>query len=101
MFDTAGVPCGPVRDRDELFDDGQVQAMGMLTEITDEELGRVTMMAPAVRLSRTPGEVRFPGRHLGADTRAVLQELGHSPDRIAEWEASAVVVTSPADPVAT
>ena len=100
-FDTAGVPCGPVRDRDELFDDGQVQAMGMLTEITDEELGRVTMMAPAVRLSRTPGEVRFPGRHLGADTRAVLQELGHSPDRIAEWEASAVVVTTPADPAAT
>ena len=97
VLDAAGVPCGPVRKRDELFDDPQVRAMGMLTELTDPELGRVTMMAPSVRLSRTPGEIRFPGRHLGADTRVVLEELGHTPDRIAAWEASGVIVTTPAD----
>lgn len=94
VFDAAGIPCGPVRERDELFDDPQVRAMEMLTEITDPELGRVIMMAPAVRLSRTPGEVRFPGRHLGADTRAVLEELGYDPHEIARWEADGVVVAA-------
>ncbi len=93
VFETAGVPSGPVRERDELLDDPQVRAMQMLTEVMDPELGRVTMMAPSVRLSRTPGAIRFPGRHLGADTRAVLEELGHTPERIAAWEASGVVVT--------
>ena len=34
------------------------------------------MTAPVVRLSDTPGAIRFAGRHLGADTREVLRELG-------------------------
>ena len=92
LLDDVGVPCGPVRERDELFEDEQVRAMGMLTEVDDDELGRVTMTAPVVRLSRTPGEVRFAGRHLGADTRAVLDELGYTPDAVARLEAAGVVV---------
>lgn len=74
----AGVPAGPVRERDDLFDDPQVAALGLLEQVTDEELGRVTMTAPVARLSRTPGSIRFPGRHLGADTREVLAELGYA-----------------------
>jgi crotonobetainyl-CoA:carnitine CoA-transferase CaiB-like acyl-CoA transferase len=92
VLDGVGVPCGPVRERDELFDDEQVRAMGMLSEVDDEELGRVTMTAPVVRLSRTPGEIRFPGRHLGADTRSVLGELGYPADEITRLEAAGVVV---------
>jgi crotonobetainyl-CoA:carnitine CoA-transferase CaiB-like acyl-CoA transferase len=60
--------------------------------VDDEELGRVTMTAPVVRLSRTPGEIRFPGRHLGADTRSVLGELGYPADEITRLEAAGVVV---------
>jgi crotonobetainyl-CoA:carnitine CoA-transferase CaiB-like acyl-CoA transferase len=88
----AGVPCGPVRERDELFEDPQVAAMNLLTEVADPELGRVTMMAPAVRLSRTPGVIRFPGRHLGADTLAVLEELGYDSERIDRLVADGVAI---------
>ncbi len=93
VLEEAGVPCGPVRERDELFDDEQVLATGMLSEVEDDELGRVTMMAPSVRLSRTPGSIRWPGRHLGADTRDVLGELGHSAQDIARWAADGIIVT--------
>jgi crotonobetainyl-CoA:carnitine CoA-transferase CaiB-like acyl-CoA transferase len=92
VLDEVGVPCGPVRERDELFDDEQVRAMGMLSEVDDEELGRITMTAPVVRLSRTPGEIRFAGRHLGADTRAVLDELGYPADEVARLETAGIVV---------
>ena len=88
VLDDVGVPCGPVRERDELFDDDQVRAMGMLIEVDDDELGSVTMTAPVVRLSRTPGAIRFAGRHLGADTRAVLEELGYPDDEVARLEAA-------------
>jgi crotonobetainyl-CoA:carnitine CoA-transferase CaiB-like acyl-CoA transferase len=87
-----GVPAAPVRERDELFDDPQMAALGLLQEVEDSELGRVTMMAPAARLSRTPGAIRFPGRHLGEDTREVLAELGRSPEEIDRLAADGVVV---------
>ena len=82
VLGAAGVPCGPVRERDELFDDEQARTMGLFTDVIDEELGQVTMIAPAARLSRTPGSVRFPGRHLGADTREVLRELGYTDQEV-------------------
>jgi succinate--hydroxymethylglutarate CoA-transferase len=72
----AGVPAAPVRERDDLFDDEQAWAEGLLARVEDDEVGEMVMTAPVVRLSESPGEIRFPGRHLGADTREVLRELG-------------------------
>jgi len=94
----ARVPAGPVRERDELFDDPQVRALGLVEEVEDEELGRVTRMAPAVRLSRTPGVIGAPGRHLGADNREVLAELGYTPERVGALEAGGVLVRRPGAP---
>lgn len=74
----AGVPAAPVRARDELFDDPQVRALGLLDEVEDPEAGTLTMTGPVARLSESPGAIRFPGRHLGEDTREVLRELGRS-----------------------
>lgn len=92
LLAAAGVPAGPVRQRDELFEDPQVWALGLLEEAHDEELGRLTMMAPSVRLSRTPARMGAPGRHLGADTREVLAELGYSREAIRRLEEAGVVV---------
>lgn len=78
----AGVPGAPVRERDDLFDDPHVRATGLVETVEDPDLGTLTMTAPVVRLSDTPGAIRFPGRHLGADTREVLAELGRSPQEI-------------------
>ncbi len=89
------MPAAPVRARDELFDDPQVRAQGLVAEVADPEVGRLTMAAPAVRLSDTPGAIRFPGRHLGADTREVLRELGRTEEEIAAMVAAGAAVTGP------
>ena len=41
---------------------------------------RVPITGPAAKLSRTPARVRFAARELGADTEAVLAELGVGSD---------------------
>ena len=78
----AGVPASPVRERDALFDDPAARAAGLLAEAHDPELGALTMTAPVLPLSETPGAIRFPGRRLGQDTRAVLSELGRTDEEI-------------------
>ena len=82
LLTDAGVPAAPVRERDALFDDPQLRETGLLAEVEDPELGSLTMTAPVARLSDTPGAIRFPGRRLGQDTRAVLSELGRTDEEI-------------------
>jgi crotonobetainyl-CoA:carnitine CoA-transferase CaiB-like acyl-CoA transferase len=40
------------------------------------EVGGVTMQNVVAGLSRTPGQLRHPGRPFNADTKAVLDRLG-------------------------
>jgi len=89
----AGVPAGPVCERDDLLWEPHLRETGLLEETTDEEVGRVTMMAPSVRLSRTPARMGAPAGHLGADTREVLLDLGYAPDAVDRLEADGVVVS--------
>jgi crotonobetainyl-CoA:carnitine CoA-transferase CaiB-like acyl-CoA transferase len=45
------------------------------------EVDGIVQQAPVARMSRTPGEVRFAGRALGADTDEVLAELARDGER--------------------
>lgn len=68
------VPCGPVYGIDEIFEDPQYAARGNLVRIEDERAGDLTLPAVCPRLSETPGEIRWAGRALGADSDAVLAD---------------------------
>jgi crotonobetainyl-CoA:carnitine CoA-transferase CaiB-like acyl-CoA transferase len=77
QFAEAGAAVAPVYAPSELLQDPQVQAMDMITTVDDPELGPMRMQNVMWRMSQTPGEVRFTGRSIGADTREVLcDELG-------------------------
>jgi crotonobetainyl-CoA:carnitine CoA-transferase CaiB-like acyl-CoA transferase len=69
-FHTAEAAIGPVYSMHDLLADPHVLARDVFVEVDG-----VVMQAPVARLDRTPGEVRFAGRTLGADTDAVLDEL--------------------------
>jgi crotonobetainyl-CoA:carnitine CoA-transferase CaiB-like acyl-CoA transferase len=76
-FTEAGAAIAPVYDVADLMADQQVIARDTITTVDDEDLGPVRMQNVPFRLSATPGEIRFTGRSLGADTDAILgDELG-------------------------
>ena len=54
----------------ELLADPHVRARHVFAEVDG-----IVMQGPAARLSRTPAELRWSGRALGADTDEVLREI--------------------------
>jgi crotonobetainyl-CoA:carnitine CoA-transferase CaiB-like acyl-CoA transferase len=80
----AGVPCGSVRNLQELFDDPQLGAREMIARLEHATIGSMKTLGVPVKLSNTPGSVRTAPPMLGEHTDAVLaQDLGYSADAIA------------------
>jgi crotonobetainyl-CoA:carnitine CoA-transferase CaiB-like acyl-CoA transferase len=75
-FDGAQAAIAPVYDIRDVMADPQYRALETITEIPDPELGPLRMQNVLFRLSETPGAIRWAGRPHGADTDAVLAELG-------------------------
>jgi crotonobetainyl-CoA:carnitine CoA-transferase CaiB-like acyl-CoA transferase len=88
----AGVPCGPIHTVDKVFDDPQVQHLGIRWPMKHPELGEISLVGQPMRFSRHPrqGEAK-PAPRQGDDTDAILRELGYSDARIAELRAAVVV----------
>lgn len=71
-FEAANAAAAPIYDVADLLADPHVIAREVFATVDDPELGPVLMQSPVARLSSTPGQIRFSGRPLGADTDDVL-----------------------------
>ncbi len=87
-----GVPCGSVRDLDEVFSDPQVRARDMLVELEHAVAGTLKMTGTPMKFSDTPGSVRTPPPLLGEHTRAVLTaDLGLTDAQVGDLRARGVI----------
>lgn len=75
-FEKAEAAVAPVQDVRDVMTDPQYQALDSVTTVDDPELGPLRMQNVLFRLSATPGAIHWAGRPHGADTEAVLTELG-------------------------
>jgi crotonobetainyl-CoA:carnitine CoA-transferase CaiB-like acyl-CoA transferase len=77
IVNEGGVVCGPVYTAEDVYHDPYFRERGLLVDHEDEVHGHVTVPGVVPRLSATPGGIRQPARWtVGADTEAVLEELG-------------------------
>jgi formyl-CoA transferase len=95
LLDEAGVPCGPILDYREVFEDAQVRARGIVQEVEHPEAGRVRVVGPVVRLSETPARIDRPSPRLGEHTAEVLSDLGVTDDEIRSLAAAGVAGLPP------
>lgn len=90
-FDAAQAAVAPVYDASDIVADPQFRALGTVHEIDDPELGPMLMQGPLFRLSDEDSVIAHTGRAHGADTDAVLAELGFTAAQVAALrEAGAV-----------
>jgi len=75
LFRELEIPAARLNSPDALFDDPHLNAVGLF-ETVDTPHGKVRFPGVPTWFSRTPGKVHGPAPELGADTAAVLEELG-------------------------
>ena len=75
VLEAANVPCGPINNMQQVFEDPQVQHRGLKVEIpVPGEIPCPTVASP-MRFSETPVEYQIPPPKLGQHTEEVLQDL--------------------------
>lgn len=86
-----GVPFSQVNDLETLMNDGQTDALGIMSEGNDSEYGtfRITGLPFKLTGMEPKAVVRAPG--LGEHTQSVLEELGYDTNRIQALQESKVV----------
>jgi formyl-CoA transferase len=87
----ADIPAGPIRTRDEVFEEPQVLENEMLTEVQHPTMGRTRMVSVPLHFSATPAGIRRPAPRLSEHTQEVLGQLGYSAEQIASLKSQEVV----------
>ncbi len=83
LLTEASVPSGPINNIQEVFEDPQVQHLGMAAPVENPLLGSQHVVGQGVSMNRTPFSVRLPTPEQGQHTDEILAEYGYGDADIA------------------
>ena len=89
-FNAAGVACGRINDLEEVFEEPQVQHLGMLRKVVSKHLGEQVLMGQPVTLERTPSTIARAAPRRGEHSDEILAELGYGAEELARMKAAGV-----------
>jgi crotonobetainyl-CoA:carnitine CoA-transferase CaiB-like acyl-CoA transferase len=83
LLEAAGVPCGPINNIAEVFEDAQVRHRQMQIELPHPLAGNVKLLGSPLRFTGSPVRHERHPPLLGEHTDEVLREAGFSAEEIA------------------
>ena len=90
-FERAEAAVAPVYTAKDIASDPQLRALGTIRRVHDDDLGEIAMQGALFRMSDGDAPTRFTGRAPGADTTAVLRELGYDDEQLDELAADGAI----------
>jgi len=85
LLNEIGVACGPISDMKQVFEEPQLQHLGMVKTVVSPHLGPQKIMGQPVQLTRTPSTIARSAPMRGEHTAEVLHEFGVSEVELAEY----------------
>ncbi len=74
LLEEVKVPCGPINDFKEVFENEQVISRNVQLNVPHPTVGNMKLVASPIKLSKTPTEVRMAPPTLGQHTEEILHE---------------------------
>ena len=90
LLGNRGIPAGPVRFVEELFDDPQVASNHLVVDLEHRDAGKIKMPGLLASFSDTPLEAAAPPA-LGQHSEAVLGGLGFTALQIEAWREGGLI----------
>jgi len=72
LLEEAGVPCGPINNIKEVFENEQVIARELQFDMPHPTTGKMKLVANPIRMSKTPVEANLAPPTLGQHTEEIL-----------------------------
>ena len=86
------VPCGPIKNIKEVFEDGHVAARKLIRKTEHPTAGEIPIVASPINLSETPAAYEYPPPVLGQHTDEILKNhLGLDAGTISELRSKGIL----------
>ncbi|MBW0508090.1 hypothetical protein O181_047805 [Austropuccinia psidii MF-1] len=88
-----GLPCSRINTVKEAFEEPQTSAREMIQEIDCDASwsGKIKLIAPPIKLSKTPTKLHFCPPGLGQHTNEILTDLGYSKGQISQLRRAGII----------
>ena len=91
-LDDYGVPCGPINNIGETWDDPQVIARNMKVTLEHPTAGKIENIGVSPKLYKTPGRITRPAPILVEHSTEILEEYGYNKKTISDFIDKKVII---------
>src|SRR6195952_1036601 len=91
LFETNGIPCGPIYTIDQVFADPQVKHLGMATKMKSPYVGEKDVVASAINISGFSKAIRTYTPDAGEHSDEILKSVGYTDAELNDMRQKGVI----------